>query len=131
MKKCNLCQSTVQAENECPICHNTLTYEPACADTREHYVWSRYLCLFIVKNVWFSVVCCIFGMIRTTLVKPPFRQLLITAAVCALISLTVSVLGQNFERALHWKYTDTYAVLTIGIWKYVLGGISMLLFCFV
>jgi hypothetical protein len=42
MKICPKCKMTVDAENECPICYNTITYEPKVAVTKEKYVYNKY-----------------------------------------------------------------------------------------
>ena len=35
MKKCNVCGCIVDEKSECPICGNTLTYEPPCMEEKE------------------------------------------------------------------------------------------------
>lgn len=130
MKKCNLCQSIVNAEEECPICHNTLTYEPTCQETEEHYVWNKYYLLYVLKNIWFSLFCCTFGIVKLVITMPDMNELLITAIGCALISLLISVFQRNLEKSIRWKYSEDYAPFKIDIWKYLLGAISILFFVF-
>lgn len=130
MKKCNLCQSIVNAEEECPICHNTLTYEPTCQETEEHYVWNKYYLLYVLKKIWFSLFCCVFGIIKLVITMPDMNKLLMAAIGCALISLLVSVFQRNLEKSITWKYSEDYAPFKIGVWKYLLGAISLLLFVF-
>lgn len=130
MKKCKVCHCTVNDENECHICHNTLTYESTSQETDEHYVLNKYYLIYILKNIWFSVLCCIFGIIKFAVSKPNMSVLLITAFVLALISLVVSVFQSNLEKSITWKYSESYAPFKIGIWKYLLGSISILFFIF-
>ncbi len=131
MKKCNICHTTVRADNECPICHSSLTFEPDCQETKEHYVWNRYYLIFIIKNVWFSVLCCIFGIVKIILSKPDTSELLMTAIALTILSLTVSVFQRSLTSKMTRKYTDSYAAFITGIWKHLFGGIAVLLFCFI
>lgn len=130
MKKCKICQSTVNAETECPICHNTLTYEPMCQDTEERYVWNKYYLIYLLKHIWFSLFCCIFGIVNLAINKFVLSELLITAIICALISLVASIFQGNLEKAITWKYSEAYAPFKISIWKYLFGAISVLFFIF-
>ena len=45
-----------------------------------------------------------------------------------LYSLGVSVFQVGLEKAITQKYSASYAPFKIGLWKYLLGAISMLLF---
>ena len=42
MKKCNVCGCIVDEKSECPICGNTLTYEPPCMEDKEKFVFNKY-----------------------------------------------------------------------------------------
>lgn len=128
MKKCNICQSTVNAETECPICHNTLTYEPKCQDTEERYVWNKYYLIYLLQHIWFSLFCCIFGIVSLSINKFVLSELLIMAIICALISLVASIFQGNLEKSITWKYSESYAPFKIGIWKYLIGVISVVFF---
>ena len=128
MKKCNLCHSVVNDKDECHICHNTLTYEPECQDSEEHYVWNKYYLVYLIKNIWFSLFCCIFGIVNLAINKFVLSELLIAAIICALISLAVSIFQGGLKKAITWKYADSYAPFKIGLWKYLIGAISVLFF---
>ena len=128
VKKCNLCHSIVNDENECHICHNTLTYEPKCESETEQFVWNRYLLIYITKNVWFSVICCVIGLLKIMIARPHISALLLSAVACALISLIVSIFQRIFCKTMTWKYSEDYVPFKIGMWKYLLGGISILIF---
>lgn len=45
-----------------------------------------------------------------------------------LYSLGVSVFQGGLEKAITQKYSESYAPFKIGLWKYLFGAISMLLF---
>lgn len=128
MKKCPTCQMIVDAENECPFCATTLTYEPMCEAKTEHLVWNKYLLIYIVKNVWFSAICCVVGLLKIIIAKPQISALLLCAGACAVISLIASISQRKFSEAMTWKYNEDYVPFKIGIWKYLLGVISILFF---
>lgn len=128
MKKCSVCHSIVSDENECHVCHNSLTYEPTYPATEERYSWNKYLATYIAKNIWFSVVCCITGLLKLLIERPPVSELLFGAGACAVISLIISVFQRSFCRTMTWKYSEEYVPFKLGIWKYLLGGISIILF---
>ncbi len=119
---------TVDAESECPFCYTTLTYEPICVDEHEHLVWNKYFFLYLAKNIWFSVLCCIVGVIKLFIARPPIGGLWIYAAVLALVSLTASIFQRQLCKILTWKYSDEYAHFKVGIWKYIFGGASIIIF---
>ena len=119
---------TVDAKNECPICSAALTYEPPCDADREHLLWNRYRLIYIAKCAWFSVLCCIVGLLKTIIARPPIHQLLVMAAALAAVSLTVSLFQRTVSRILMWKYSENYASYEIAVFKYVFGGISVILF---
>mgnify|MGYP003306994912 CR=1 FL=1 len=130
MKRCNLCHSIVDEENECPVCHNTLTYEPICHEREEHFVWNKYYVAYLAKNVWFSLICCMMGLLKVIIARPQLNALLFAAGTCALISLTVSVFQRTLSKTMTWKYCEEYVPFKLGIWKYLLGGVSILFFIF-
>lgn len=130
MKKCPTCQMIVDADNECPFCATTLTYEPKCEAESERLVWNKYLLIYIVKNTWFSLICCIVGLLKLLIARPQISVLLFSAGTCAIISLIASIFQRNFCKTMTWKYSEEYMPFKIGIWKYLLGGISIILFIF-
>lgn len=130
MKKCPTCRMIVDAENECPFCATTLTYEPKCEAESERLVWNKYLLIYIAKNIWFSLICCIVGLVKILVARPQMSILLFSAGACAVISLITSIFQRNFCKTMTWKYSEEYMPFKIGIWKYFLGGISIILFIF-
>lgn len=130
MKKCPTCQMIVDADNECPFCATTLTYEPKCEAESERLVWNKYLLIYIAKNTWFSLICCIVGLLKLLIARPQISVLLFSAGTCAIISLIASIFQRNFCKTMTWKYSEEYLPFKIGILKYLLGGISIILFIF-
>ena len=127
MRKCPVCQMTVDAKNECPICSATLTYEPVCDVEREHLLWNRYRWLYILKCAWFSMLCCIVDLLKIVIARPQINQLFWIAVTLAAVSLTVSLFQRKIFRLLTWKYSENYASYEIAIFKYIFGGISVIL----
>ena len=130
MKRCPTCKMIVDADNECPFCATTLTYEPQCEAVSEHLVWNKYLFFSIVKNTGFSVICCVVGLLKVFIARPQTSALLFTAGACAVISLIVSIFQRNLCKTMTWKYSEEYIPFKIGIWKYLLGVLSIILFIF-
>ena len=130
MKKCPICQMTVDSDHECPFCGNTLTYEPDCDASREKIVWNKYYLLYMAKNIWFSVICCVIGAIKLIIVSPSMSELLVAAIVCAAVSLLVAL----FQRPLikgNWIYKESYIPIIVASWKYGAGLLSVLFFLFI
>lgn len=113
-------------EHECPICQSTLTYEPLCADETEHLVLNRYYLLYTVKNAWFSLLCCIWGIIR--LFTAPFSPLWVPACILCLLCLLISVFQWQIASGFTHKYSEEYAPFKVGLIKFSSGAISALLF---
>ena len=130
MKKCPTCKMTVNADNECPFCGATLTYEQTCDADREHTVWNRYYLGYLAKTIWFSVICCIFGSVKLIVARPPMSELLITAIVFALLSLLISCLQRPLMRG-KWIYKESYVPVQIALWKYGFGLLSVIFFLFI
>ena len=119
---------TVDAKDECPICAATLTYEPVCDAEREHLLWNRYRWLYISKCTWFSVLCCMIGLLKMIIARPQINHLFWFAAALAAVSLTVSLFQRKILHLLTWKYSENYAAYEIAVFKYVFGSISVILF---
>lgn len=131
MKNCPTCKMTVEADNECPFCGESLAYVSVCDADKEHIVWNKYFFKYMAKNIWFSLICCFVGVIRLIIVKPPMSELLISAIVCALISLMISCFGRSYMAKMSWKYTESYLLFLISLWKYGLGLLSVIFFLFI
>lgn len=131
LKKCKVCRSTVDAANECPICHTSLTYEPFCTDDKEHFAMSRYYVIYVAKQIWFSVLCCIFVAVMTALPGPHINEPLTAAIIFAAISLLISVLRRrlvSFIMSFSWNtwfHTDDYFHVHYNVIKYLFGGMSV------
>ena len=130
MKKCPTCQMTVNNDNECPFCGTTLTYEPFCNTEKEHILWNKYYIIYFAKNIWFSVICCLFGIIKLIITQPMTSKLLIASIVCALFSFFISC----FQRQLlqkKWIYNEEFMEIQIRLWKYGAGLLSVIFFLFI
>ena len=121
---------TVNADNDCPFCGATLTYEPVCDANREHIVWNKYYLGYLAKTIWFSIICCIFGSVKLIVARPPMSELLITAIVFALLSLLISCFQRSLMRG-KWIYKESYVPMQIALWKYGFGLLSIIFFLFI
>ena len=130
MKKCPTCQMTIHADNECPFCGTTLTYEPFCDTEKEHIVLNKYYLIYFAKNIWFSVICCLFGIIRLIIVKPMASELLIAAILCALFSFFISCFQRHLLQK-KWVYREEFMEIQIRLWKYGSGLLSVIFFFFI
>ena len=130
MKQCPHCRMTVNAADECPICFTTLTYEPTASASREKLVCNRYLALYLLRHMWFSLLCALVVFIRLLIVQPNGVQLWIYGAVMLLISLITALFERRLIRWSQWKYSEHYAVFSVGITKYLAALIGAV-FCFV
>lgn len=128
MKKCNRCHAVVRDEHECPICQSTLTYEPPCNDEKEYFVPNRYYALYTLKNTWFALLCCVWGIMHLCISS--FSTMLFLACAFCLLSLFLSLFQRKIATSITWKYSEDYARFKIGLWKYLFGAISIVLFCF-
>ena len=131
MKKCPICRMIVDADNECPFCSTTLTYEPTCDVDQEHIVWNQYYFIYMAKNVWFAVICCLVGAIKIVVARPPISELLIAAIIFALFSLCISCFQRSWMTKMKWKYNESYLLFLIPLWKYGLGLLSVIFFLFI
>lgn len=90
--------------------------------------WNEYYLAYLIKNTWFSLLCCVFGMITLVINRFALSELLVAAVVCALISFVVSLFQGCLEKAITRKYSKSYAPFKISLWKYLIGANSVLLF---
>lgn len=128
MKKCPVCKSTVYSESECPICQSTLTYEPPIMEEKEQIVWNKHYFLYLIKNVWFSLLCCITGIIVFFVSQPKIDYLFWLAIFFAAVSLYTSIFHRKLMKSMKEKYSDEYITFRIGKLKYFSGGIAILFF---
>ena len=131
MKKCPICKMTVNADNECPFCGASLTYEPHCEADKEHIVWNKYYFKYLVKTIWFALICCLFGAVKIIVVRPPMSELLMTAILLALFSFFISCFQRSWMEKMKWKYQESYLLFLIPLWKYGFGLLSVIFFLFI
>ncbi len=133
MKQCPTCKMTVNAENECPICRTTLTYEPTVHTDREHIILNKYYWIYFGKTIWFSLLCSIVCIVRVAIVRPQISPLLLGMAGLLVISVVVSVFQRKLPDAIRWKYRHMgeYAEYKVFLWKYLFAGIAVLFSFFV
>ena len=130
MKKCPTCKMIVDDKIECPFCETTLTYEPPCDATKEHLLWNKYRVIYIAKNAWFSLACCLIGLLKALIANPSVMPLFLSAWAFAAISLTVSIFHRFLSKILALKYSENYLPFRMGEWKYWSGGLAIILFIF-
>ncbi|MBQ2767569.1 MAG: hypothetical protein IJF49_05765 [Clostridia bacterium] len=133
MKQCPTCKMTVNAENECPICHTTLTYEPTVDAEKEHIIFNKYYWIYFCKTTWFPFLCLIVCIVRVATVRPQVSPLLVGMAGLLLISIVVSIFQRYLPNAIRWKYKNmgNYAEVKISMWKYLYAAIAVLFSFFV
>ena len=128
MKRCPTCKMTVNADNECPICRTTLTYEPIVHAEKEHIIFNKYYWMYFGKTAWFPLLCSIVCIVRTAIVRPPMSPLLLGMIGLLLISIVVSIFQRSLPDAIRWKYQHMgdYAEFKISLWKYLFAAIAVL-----
>ena len=109
MKICPLCKMTVDAESDCPICHTTITYEPDQPGSKEKYVFSKYLILYLIKLCWFSLLCLLFVLVRLFLSRPELRSDFWMPFLFAVVSLIYSLFQRKIAKFGQWKYSENYS----------------------
>lgn len=131
LKKCNVCQCIVDEASECPICGNTITYEPHCMEDKEHFAFNRYYKTYLLKNLWFPVLCTIASIIIFILTLPltvPLAYLLlIPTAFLLIMSFVFALFKRPLARRMLWKYSEEYAIGRINNDKYFFGFGAVLL----
>ena len=128
MKKCNVCGCIVDEKSECPICGNTLTYEPPCMEEKERLVFSKYYLIYLLKTSWFSIACLIYGIITAIIFRHSLNALIAPAALCLALSLYLSVFERQYARAIRWKYNKEYSLQHTLFYRYSFGIGSIIFF---
>ncbi len=126
MKICPRCKMQIDAENECPMCHATITYEPKICGLKEKYIFNKYFLLHLIKNSWYSFLCFIIVLIRFT-VKPHFSGYFGYIALLLCISIFASLFQRKFSKYLQWKYSKDYSEYAANYTKIISGGLAVLL----
>ena len=130
MKICPTCKMTIDSENECPICYTTITYEPTVSADKEKYVYNKYFLGYMIKNLWFSVLC-LLVVIARLIVKHQFvphfllYYCLIALAIC--ISILISFFKRKFSRFWQRKYSKEYSEYYANYSIIISGVIAVLL----
>ncbi|MBR7185717.1 MAG: hypothetical protein IKD37_08955 [Clostridia bacterium] len=57
MKQCPTCNSIIEAQTECPVCGETLTYVNPHPAHRERIARNRYGLRYLAKQIWFALLC--------------------------------------------------------------------------
>lgn len=131
MKKCNVCGCIVDEKSECPICGNTLTYEPPCMEDKAKFVFNRYYLLYLLKNTWFAILCTII-IIVNLLVNTPTSSYSLRLILPAIVLLIASLVNSFFKRWRYKKllniYTEPWAKQLIAYDKYFYGAAAVILF---
>ena len=79
-----------------------------------------------LKNTWFALLCCIWGIVH--LGNASLSPLFLSACALCLISLFLSIFQRKIEEGITQKYSENYAQQKIGLWKYLFGSLSIMLF---
>ena len=128
MKKCNVCGCIVDEKSECPICGNTLTYEPPCMEEKERFVFNRYYLLYLLKNTWFAILCTVIGFVITIASKPDFDITVALAIAMLAASFLFSIIRRRYARAIQWKYSEKYANIRAFSAQFTTGTLSIVFF---
>ena len=131
MKKCNVCQCIVDEKSECPICGNTLTYEPTVTEDREHFVFNKYYYIYLLKNAWFAVFCTIASII-ILIVDTPISSYSLRFILPAIVLLIASLADSFFKRSQYKRllkiYSERRANYMITYDKYLYGTVAVIFF---
>lgn len=128
MKKCNVCGCIVDEKSECPICGNTLTYEPPCMEDREKFVFNRYYLLYLLKNTWFAILCTVIGIVIAITAKPDFDITVALAIAMLVASFLFGIFRRRYAHAIQWKYSEKYTnIRAIGA-QFTTGILAIVFF---
>ena len=130
MKKCPVCKMMVDAENECPICNNTITYEPLVDAQKENLKFNKYLLLYLLKHSWLSLICLITVIIRLIITKPNFDMYSFLIILFTLCSIIISLIERKTVKYALAKYSFEYSVYAVYTVK-ALFGILAVIFSFI
>ena len=129
MKKCNVCGCIVDEKSECPICGNTLTYEPDCLEYKEHIVFSKYYLIYLLKNTWFALLCTVICAAMLIVAK----SLTVGHLVIGLIFLIAAYLFSIFQRkyedlVIQWCHSEAYSKRKAAAAKFATGSVAVIYF---
>ena len=126
MKVCPNCKMTVDAENECPFCYTTITYEPISNSDNEKYVFNKYFFGYMIKQSWFSMLCLIIVILRMFFIKTQFNFFFLMPILFAVISLVFSFFQRKIIKNAQWKYSKNYSEFRVVGVKIVTGILAVL-----
>ena len=128
MKKCNVCGCIVDEKSECPICGNTLTYEPPCMEDKEKFIFNRYYLLYLLKNTWFAILCTVIGIVIAITAKPDFDITVALAIAMLVASFLFGIFRRRYAHAIQWKYSEKYTnIRAIGA-QFTTGILAIVFF---
>lgn len=128
MKKCNVCKCIVDEISVCPICGNTLTYEPPFMEDKEKFVFNKYYLLYLLKNTWFAILCTVIGIVIAITAKPDFDITVALAIAMLVASFLFGIFRRRYARAIQWKYSEKYAnIRAIGA-QFTTGILAIVFF---
>ena len=133
MKQCPCCQSIIDAETECPICGETLTYVDPHPAHREKIAANRYAVRYYAGRCW--LVCLlsaavVFLLLTARRLDPAMT---VGALVCCAGGLLLAIFARQIERRwgrlLHSRdyHTEEYRKLSVGMEQYLLLAIALIL----
>lgn len=125
MKKCPVCQMTVDAESECPFCQTTLTYEPTKESDKEKLKFNKYLIYYLLKHSWYSLACLITVIVRLIVTKPKIDIYFFLILFFTVCSSMISLFERKLAKYVQWKYSEKYSVYVVYTTKLLLGLIAV------
>ena len=128
MKKCNVCGCIVDEKSVCPICGNTLTYEPTVTEDKEKFVWNKYYLIYLLKTSWFSVACLIYGIATAIICPNCLNKLMAIATFFTLASLILSVFERQYASKIRWRFTKEYSFAYTKLYKYITGIVAIIFY---
>lgn len=130
MKKCPVCNMTVDGHSTCPICNADITNQPYENTNSERYVLNKYFFLHLLKKHKFPIFCTLFVLVKTAIDFPNLNWWCVVALLFVGLSVFCS-LFQNLAISLDtWKYSEDYAEFRGKIGKYAAGIIAVLISLF-
>lgn len=129
MKKCNVCRCTVDASSECPICGNTLTYEPPVMEDKEHFDFNKYYLIYLFKNTWFALFCTVIAAVMIILAKTCTVGHLIVGIFLLIATYLFSIFQRKYESlVIQWCHSEAYSKRKAAAAKYAVGSASLIYF---
>ena len=127
MKKCNVCQSIVDESNECPICGNTLTYEPICAEYKEHIVFNKYYLIYLLKHTWFAILCTAISAAMLIIAKSITIGHLVIGLILLVASYLFSIFQRQYEQlVIQWCHSEAYSKRKAAAAKFAIGSAAVI-----